>query len=412
MRTILHVDMNSCYASIEAAENPSLRGKPVVVGGNQEDRHGIVLAKSEEAKRKGIRTAETLVEAFRKCPELIVVPPRYELYLDYSRRARTIYETYASQVEPYGLDECWLDVTGSFHLKGDGLTIAHDIRERMKRELKVTVSVGVSFNKVFAKLGSDMKKPDAVTEIPFDRFQELVWPLPVRALNGIGRATEAKLRDMNIQTLGDLAHAPPRQLKTALGVNGLRLWHYANGRDGRLVAEAGKRSPVKSIGRGVTCRQDLENATEVYHVLQQLSLEVAGKLKREGLEARGVELGIKETDFYQFTYRKQMPYATSSSMVLAEEAMALYRERYHGEKTIRALSLRAINLVEKGKGTQLDLFHGHQEFLKKEALDETIYQLRQRYGEGAVTFGGLTGDIKLPKHRSEICTLPTGDHTK
>ena len=222
-RTILHCDMNNFYASVECMLDMSLRGHPVAVGGDVENRHGIILAKNYETKKYGIQTGEALWQARQKCKDLIIVPPHYEQYLKYSKLARDVYADYTDQIEPYGMDECWLDVTGSVGIMGSGEKIANEIRERMKFELGLSISAGVSYNKIFAKLGSDMKKPDATTLIPKETFREKIWDLPASDMLGVGRATEKVLSSYGIRTIGQLANTPPELLKHRLGKCGVMI---------------------------------------------------------------------------------------------------------------------------------------------------------------------------------------------
>lgn len=261
--TILHSDLNCFYASVEMMLDPRLRGKAVAVCGSTEDRHGIVLAKSELAKRAGVKTGMVNWEAKQRCPDLILVPPQYEQYLKYSKLAHEIYYRYTDMVEPFGMDECWLDCTGGRGLYGDGPRIADEIRTAMREELGLTVSVGVSYNKIFAKLGSDMKKPDAVTIITSSDFKEKVWPLPASDLLYVGRATTKRLEGYGIHTIGDIARTPPELLRSWFGVNGLAIWKYASGTDTSRVAHKDFVSPVKSIGHGITCTADLEDPLPV-----------------------------------------------------------------------------------------------------------------------------------------------------
>src|SRR5699024_6103310 len=263
-RVILHSDMNSCYASIEAKLNPKLRGLPLAVAGNVENRHGIILAKSQEAKVFGIKTGEPIWQAKNKCPNLVIVPPQYDQYLIHSRMARKIYYDYTNQVEPFGLDECFLDVTGCIHLFGSGEKIALDIKERIKKELGITVSIGVSFNKIFAKLGSDYKKPDAITVIKKEDFKDIVWPLPVEAMIGVGSATKRKLNSLGIFFLKDLANAPLDLMKSMFGLVGAELWTNANGLNIEIVNDFHHMDKIKSIGNSTTCRKDLKNLNEVF----------------------------------------------------------------------------------------------------------------------------------------------------
>lgn len=262
-RVILHSDMNSFYASVEMMLNPEFKGKPVAVCGSTEERHGIVLAKSDLAKKAGVKTGMVNWEARQLCPGLIVVPPQYDQYLKYSKLARQIYHRYTDLVEPYGMDECWLDVTGS-GVCGTGMEIAEAIRQTTKEELGLTVSIGVSFNKIFAKLGSDMRKPDAITEIKWDNFKEKIWPLDAAELLYVGRATENKLAQYGIRTIGDLAKTSPDTLRHMLGINGLKLWMYANGTDTSRVMHKDFVSPVKSIGHGITCTADLQTPEQAF----------------------------------------------------------------------------------------------------------------------------------------------------
>ena len=261
-RTILHCDMNNFYASVECMLDPKLRGKPVAVGGDVENRHGIILAKNYEAKQYGVQTAEALWQAKQKCPNLIIVPPHYEEYLKYSRLAHSIYAEYTDRIEPYGMDEVWMDITGSTRLFGDGEKVANELRRRIKFELGLTISVGVSFCKVFAKLGSDMKKPDAVTIIPQDSFREVIWDLPASDMLGVGRSTEKLLSSYGIRTIGQLANAYPDMLERKLGKNGMMLVAFANGLDRSRVAPQDYEPPMKSVGHGITTVQDLENNAE------------------------------------------------------------------------------------------------------------------------------------------------------
>lgn len=307
-RVILHCDMNNCYASIEMKLNPELRGKPIAVGGSKEDRHGIILAKSEEAKKFGVKTAEVIWQAQRKCPGLIIVPPHFEEYHKYSEAARRIYMEYTDLIEPFGLDECWLDVTGSQLLFGTGEQIAHTIRKRIKKELGITVSVGVSFNKVFAKLGSDLKKPDAVTCIPMTEYTDIVFPLPVSALLGVGNHTAEKLIQYGIRTIGDLAQTDPAVLSKKFGKQGEMLWAYANGLDYAPVMHMDYASPPKSIGRGITCPKDLYTKEDIWRVLYRLSDTVAMQLRRERKIAGGLQVVVRSDLFIDRQTQKHMPF--------------------------------------------------------------------------------------------------------
>ena len=289
-RTILHSDLNSFYASVEIRNDPALAGQPVAVGGDEQARHGIVLAANQLAKRHGIRTAEALWSARRKCPELVIVRPHFDEYARFSQAVRQIYLDYTSQIEPMSLDEAFLDVTGSRSLFGDGETIAHTIRRRVKQELGLTVSVGVSFNKIFAKLGSDYKKPDAVTVFSRENYRALVWPQPAANLLYVGRATAKKLAGIGVHTIGDLAAADPAALHMLLGKMGPMLHAYANGWDRSPVAEYAAREEAKSIGNMVTAPRDICTPRDADLVLWPLCESVAHRLRRHGLRGQPVAL--------------------------------------------------------------------------------------------------------------------------
>ena len=292
-RIILHSDCNCFYASVEMLHHPELAGKPLAVGGDPEARHGIVLTANYIAKRMGVKTGMALWQARQACPDLVFVPPRMDLYLRFSRMAREIYLEYTDQVENFGCDEAWLAVERSRSIKGDGMTIAREISDRIKQELGITVSIGVSWNKIFAKLGSDYKKPDAITEISRENYKEIVWPLPASDLLYVGRSTERKLSRVGIHTIGELACAEPAHLQSFLGKMGLVLSAFANGLDDSPVSEDGYHAPVKSIGNSTTTPRDLTTDTDVKIILMALSESVAARLRRNGFCAGVVEISIR-----------------------------------------------------------------------------------------------------------------------
>ena len=289
-RVILHCDANAFYASVECLYTPSIRHRPVAVCGSVEERHGIVLTKNQIAKQFGVQTGEAIWQARQKCPDLICVPPDYGLYIRFSKRMRRIYEEYSDRVESFGLDEAWIDLSSPGLTVRGGERIAHEIRLRVKRELGITVSVGVSFNKIFAKLGSDMKKPDAVTVIPVDSFREKVWPLPVGDLLFVGPATRRKLADMNVRTIGDLARFDAECLRGRLGKPGLVLKAYAAGLDRSPVMPADARMAIQSVGNSATPPHDLQTPADVRCLCYLLAESVAARLRQEGLRARCVSL--------------------------------------------------------------------------------------------------------------------------
>ena len=398
--------MNACYASIEAKLNPSLRGRPMAVAGNPKNRNGIILAKSQEAKEMGVATGMPIWEALTKCRDLIFVPPQYDQYLKHSKMAKKIYYDYTNQVESFGLDECFLDVSGSTKLFGSGLDIAKEISRRMKEEVGLTVSIGVSFNKSFAKLGSDMKKPDAITVIDENNWKDKVWPQKAEALVGIGRATKNKLNRIGLYTLGDVANAPVSLMENLLGINGVYLWTYANGEDRRPVVDINHKDIIKTIGNSSTCRKDLLNSGEVKNVLQELSFSVSRRLREAKLEANGVEIYIRDNELFSETFRRDLKLATQSSITLADAGFKLFCDKYDWHLPIRAVGIRATNLKPLGFGSQLDVFMECEKYFKEESCDKALYEIRNKYGKEAISFAALKRDIKLPKEINEIITLP------
>lgn len=405
-RTILHSDMNCFYASVEMMLDPSLRGKPVAVCGSTENRHGIVLAKSELAKKAGVKTGMVNWEARQLCPGLIMVKPQYDQYLKYSELARNIYQRYTDQVEPYGMDECWLDVTGSRSVCGDGMKIAESIRQEIKEELGLTVSIGVSYNKIFAKLGSDMKKPDAVTEISKETFQEKVWPLPASDLLFVGRATSAKFSNYGIKTIGDIAATDPDFLKRLLGVNGLQLWKYAAGRDDTPVMHKDFVSPIKSVGHGITCVADLLDDEEVWKVMLELSQDIGHRLRLHKLKATGVQISIRSNDLGYRQFQAPLSLSTQSPMMIAKKAHSIFQSNYRWSTPVRAVTVRAINLVPQGVPEQIDLFTDMRRVEKAEKLDDCIEEIRRRFGKRAVFQACLLGDLKMPIDNRHLVQMP------
>ena len=404
-RAILHSDMNSFYASVEMMLDPRLRGKAVAVCGSTESRHGIVLAKSELAKRAGVKTGMVNWEARQKCPDLIVVPPQYDQYLKYSRLAHEIYYRYTDLCEPFGMDECWLDVTHCSKL-GSGMEIAEEIRQTTKDELGLTVSIGVSFNKIFAKLGSDMKKPDAITEITRENFKEKVWPLNAGEMIYIGSATEAKLASYGVHTIGEVAALPPETMRYWFGVNGLKLWRYASGIDDSRVMQKDFVSPVKSIGHGITCTADLLNEEEVYKVLLELSQDVGHRLRIHELAATGVQVFVRKNDLYGDQYQCRLPVKTQLPSEIANAGFSLFHERYQWDIPVRSLTIRAINLVPQNEAEQLSLFIDHEKRDRRILLEDAIEEIRRRYGKRALSYAVLMGDLKMPDDGRDIVKMP------
>ncbi len=406
-RVILHIDMNNFYASVECMLNPSLRDKCVAVCGSVEDRSGIVLAKNYGAKDLGVKTGEPIWQAKQKCPHLVVVPPTYEQYIKFSRLAKGIYSRYTDLIESYGMDECWIDVTKS-GIFGSGFDIADKIRKTVTFELGLTVSIGVSFNKVFAKLGSDMKKPDAVTCITKESFQTQVWPLEAHALLGVGRATKKVLQDCGIHTIGGIAKASDSILKSKLGKNGITLKRYANGEDNSSVAHEHFILPAKSIGHGITTMQDLESNVEVWKVLLELVQDVSRKLRLCKQKARGVSLSVKNNQLYSRGWQCKLPYPTLNASFIAECAFALFCKNYTWDYDVRALSICAIDLVEDGIPIQHSLFTDVGAVVKREKLEKATAKIRERFGKHAIRNAVLLSDMKVVKETECLITMPTG----
>ena len=387
-RTILHSDLNSFYASVEIRNDPALAGRPVAVGGDEQARHGIVLAANPLAKRHGIRTAEALWSARRKCPELVIVRPHFDEYARFSQAVRQIYLDYTSQIEPMSLDEAFLDVTGSRDLFGDGETIAHTIRRRVKRELGLTVSVGVSFNKIFAKLGSDYKKPDAVTVFSRENYRALVWPQPAANLLYVGRATAKKLAGIGVHTIGDLAAADPAALHMLLGKMGPMLHAYANGWDRSPVAEYAAREEAKSIGNMVTAPRDICTPRDADLVLWPLCESVAHRLRRHGLCAGSLSLYIRDVELEVHTRQCQLAPPTWLARELMEHARALLARHYKWKLPIRTLGVSAGELIPADAvSLQLDLDGTAEKRDKLERIERAMDGLKDRYGAAAVRRG-------------------------
>ena len=405
-RIIIHSDMNSCYASIECSLNPELKGKPVAVGGSVEDRHGIILAKTAEAKKFGVTTGEAIWQAQRKCPDLIVVPPHFDIYAEYSALARDIYRRYTDEIEPMGLDEAWCDITGSILLFGSAENITNGIRKAFKEELGITVSIGVSFNKIFAKLGSDLAGTDEVVTITKENYKDVVWPLDVGAIMGVGRKTAEKLRSYGISTVGDLAVRDIKDLHFLLGVVGDDLWRYANGYDDSRVMKDGYMRDVKSIGHGVTCREDLINDEEVWLGFLKLCQDISRRLRKEKLAARGVQIAVRDSFLMTKQFQCETVYPTQSATEIAKTAFKLFKDNYQWRNNVRALSVRAINLCDEDAPVQLDLSGEYKQHDRQKSIDDTTFMLREKFGSDAVFNCSVMMEKKMPDMQGKKSPLP------
>lgn len=406
-RNILHCDMNNYYASVECMLSPELKQYPVAVCGSVEERHGIVLAKNYKAKAFKVATGDAVWQAKQKCPDLVVVPPHYEEYLKYSKLAKAIYCDYTNQVEPYGMDKCWLDISGTKKLFGNPVDVANEIRERIKFELGLTISVGVSFNKIFAKLGSDYKKPDAVTVFEKETFREKIWGLPASDLLGVGRATTRVLNNYCIRTIGDLANSDYDFIKRILGKNGVSLWLYANGRDNSTVKDIKFVSPVKSIGHGITTVVDLSNEEEVWRVFLELTQGNGHKLRVHQKVAKAVAIYVRDNTLFSKQWQTQMQMVTQLPLVLAQYAFQLFKKRYDWRNPIRSVTIQAINLFPQDMPQQIDLFCDYERAEKQEKLDGCVEKLCQRFGKRCIRNAVLLQELGMPMGNVEI-TVPTG----
>lgn len=381
-RTILHVDCNKFYASVECLYRPEIRDKPVAVGGDPEARHGIILTKNEIASKYGITVGEPLWKAYAKCPELVVVPPNYPLYLRFSELTRRIYADYSDYIEPFGLDECWLDVTGCGR---SGESIAQEIRRRVKFELGITVSVGVSFNKIFAKLGSDYKKPDAVTVVSRDNYRDLVWSLPCSDLLMVGRATTSKLNYYGIMTIGELARTDVGFLHSIFGKNGEMLHSYANGNDSSPVRHKDDVSDCKSVGNSTTTPRDLVNNDDVKTVFRVLCESVSTRLREQGLKGNTVTISVRDNKLVSFTRRCRMPVHTDISTEILDSAMSLFCSNYDWSTPVRSIGVSVSGFDIGFDCEQFDLSGSVEKREKLERLETTIDSLKRRFGNYCIT---------------------------
>jgi DNA polymerase-4 len=392
-KSILHCDCNSFFASVELIDRPELKNKPVVVGGDSRQRHGIVLAKNEPAKKSGIKTAETIWQAMAKCPNLIVLPPHHKKYSRVSKKINEIYVEYTDLVEPFSIDESWLDVTTTYHFFAESpKNLADIIRERVKKEIGITISVGVSFNKTFAKMGSDYKKPDATTVITRQNFKDILWPLPVEQLIFVGGKTKIKLNDCGIKTIGDLACADVEYLSEILGRNGEELRKRAAGLDNSPVKSFYYHRQPKSVGSGTTYSEDLWTLDKLKPAIYSLREDVGRRLRKQGLYANGVRLTIRERDFKTFTRQVKIP-STDITENIYNRALELFMKNRNLNKGVRALTVTAIDTEKEKRASQLSFF---EDTAKTEEIDReekaqklqySIDKIREKFGQSALKNG-------------------------
>lgn len=380
-RVILHCDLNNFYASVETLLNPELKGKPIAVCGDPSKRHGIVLAKSDVAKRAGVRTGEAIWEAKQKCPDLIIVPPTFGAYTKYSQMVREIYTEYSSEVESFGLDECWIDVTGCSKLFGSGPEIAEKIRREVKEKTGgLTVSIGVSFTKIFAKLGSDLKKPDAITVVSPENYRSVAWTLDASEMIYVGRSTREKLSKLNINTIGDIANADKDLLIKTLGKSGERLYLNARGEDNDPVKAYTDKHIPESVGNGTTTSTDVTNMGEASAVIYALCEMIAFRMRSYGVVADSIGVNLRDAQLKRSSKQGRLPYLTDSADVLAKTAIELTKSLYDHRKQphLRTITVCAFKLSRSGDYVQQSFFEVDTQ--KDDALGKAVDKLRAKYG--------------------------------
>ncbi|MFI3141262.1 MAG: DNA polymerase IV [Clostridia bacterium] len=383
-RIILHCDLNNFFASVESFYKPELKTVPMAVCGSVEERHGIVLAKNEIAKAFGIVTAEPVWQAKQKCRDLVIVPPQYDKYVEFSDRAKKVYGEFTDLVEPFGIDECWLDVTNSTKLFGSGEEIALQIKEKMKQELGITISVGVSFNKVFAKLGSDLKKPDAITVLSKENFKDRIYNLKAEEMIGIGKKTKQKLNSLGIYTIGELAFCDKKILELTFGKLGVQLWAHANGHDYSPVIAMKDTPAAKSYGRSLTRRNDLKNNEQVKRIFLYLCEKVATSLRENHVLASTVAINVRDTNLVTREFQKQLTQPSRLVQTLLECAMELFEKNWTWANDIRSIGISAQNLMGEKSHFQLNLFCDTVKNDNQEKLESEVFNIRKKFGNKAI----------------------------
>ncbi len=402
-RVILHSDCNGFYASVECLHNPKIRSKPVAVSGNAENRHGIILAKNEIAKKYGIKTGEAIWQAKKKCPELLTVPPHFDLYKRFSKMARRIYSDYTDRIEPFGLDEAWLDVT--HNTQKSGIEIAREINKRVKQELGITVSIGLSFNKIFAKFGSDYKKPDAITVISRDNYKSIVWNSPAEDLLYVGRATKKKLNDIGIYTIGDIANSDTKLLRLHLGKWGDLIYGFANGYDSSPVAHMDENSEVKSIGNSTTTPRDMKTYDDVKIVMYILCDSVCRRMREQGFMARTVGISVRDNELNIFTRQCTLDDYSNLTKEITAAALSLFKKSYKMQKPLRSIGVSVTDFVHDNIPHQMSILRSEERLLQNERLDKTIDTLKKRFGNYVLRPAVLLCDNELSGFN------PKDDHT-
>lgn len=404
-RVILHCDCNSFFASVECVLNPKLKKLPMAVCGDDQNRHGIILAKNELAKKYGVKTAETIFQATEKCPNLVLTKSHHSAYLDFSRRVNEIYLKYTDYVEPFGIDESWLDVTNTQKVFGSGYEIADKIRREIKEKIGITVSVGVSFNKVFAKLGSDYKKPDAITIINKENFKNIVFPLEVSSLMYVGRHCADELRDLGIQTIGELANFRQDILQERLGKMGVLLHDYANGIDDTPVVKWGEQEDIKSVGNGMTFKRDLMEEEDIKTAVTSLSDTVSERMRRYGVKCTTISVQLKSSDFKVFSKQSAFKIPINTSGQIKLKSLELIKEIWESGTPIRSITITGTGLTNSEEQLQVSFFSEENASLKHTDINNAMDTIRSKYGHGAIKHASLIknniGISHKDKHNSE-----------
>jgi len=391
-KQIVLSDLNACYASIEIAQRPDLRGKPVAVCGSVEQRHGIVLAKSDLAKKYGIKTGMVRWQAMRLCPNLVTVPPNIELYRRVTNRVREIYSEYSNLRDDFSIDESWIDLTGTCRA-GKEASLAHEIKERLKAETGLTASMGLSWNRIFAKLGSDIAGPDSIAQITRSNMKDVVWPLPVQVMMGVGRATTYGLNEMGIGTIGELAAANPDILKRRFGKNGTVLYAFANGIDTTPIKAEGTGPPLKSIGNSTTAARDMVCDEDVRIVLMTLAESVGKRLREEGNKAYVIEFSLRTTDLRWLIHQRKIKRPTDCTHDILDISFELFKEVR--TLPLRGIGIRASTLVPADEPEQMSLFENEKKHDNKRTIDRAVDKIRENYGYHSIQRGLTRLDDKL-----------------
>ena len=405
-RIIFHIDQNCYFASVEMISRPELKNVPMAVAGDAKARHGIILAKNEPAKKYGIKTAEAIWQAQAKCPDLVLVDAHHEKYEFYSRKLREMYSEYTDRVEPFGLDECWLDMTDAVSDYREAEEVALEIRNRVKEEFKLTCSVGISFNKVFAKLGSDYKKPDATTVFSDEDWKEKIWPLPAADLLFVGKHTAEKLSKINVRTIGDLARTDGAFIDRYLGKAGIMLWEYANGLDDSPVAESGYKRIPKSVGNSTTTAEDMTSDRQIERTLHMLSESVARRLRKHSLKGTVVQITVRDRDLLIYEKQRILYKATDDAKDIYSAAKELFKDSYDWSKGVRSIGVRCTKLVKSDSGEQLSLFTEVQKTERDDRLNKAIDDINRRYGNSVIKSAAEAETVSKVNRAANIVNDP------